>query len=116
MLFEFFRNGGMPMGFVLGLGALAVLSALRFMGAPDRRRVATVISLSVATAFSALTGVATDLAVTAHYAAASDQAHALTLQGFSESMSPAILGGVFLTVTWMIMAAGFRRLAARLPP
>jgi hypothetical protein len=118
-MLQFFLNGGPPMVFLLVLGFIGLTSAARFMRSPDPRRAPSVIAFSVATGFAALTGVATDLAVFAHRVAGNDEwlSHALAqvvLQGISESMNPAILGGTFLCVTWMLMAVGYRRLALRL--
>ncbi|MBK7860581.1 MAG: hypothetical protein IPJ65_18680 [Archangiaceae bacterium] len=120
-MLEFFIAGGPPMVFLLVLGLLAVVSAARFMRSPDARRVATVVALSVATFFAAVTGVVADLSVFTHRVAQNEdwlehQLAAVVLQGFSESLSPAILGGTLLCVTWMLMAVGYRRLSARLPP
>ncbi len=114
-MLQFFIDGGLPMVFVLVLGLVGLASAVRFMRSPDRRRVATVVALSVATLFATLTGVASDLAVFTHAVAQHEEllreAPAVVLQGISESMSPAILGGTLLCLTWMIMAVGFRRLS-----
>lgn len=120
-MLQFFVNGGPPMVFLLVLGLVGLVSAGRFMRSPAPGKVAPVVALSVATGFAALTGMATDLAVFTHHVANNEEwlkneLAAVVLQGISESMSPAILGGAFLCVTWMIMAAGFRRLALRLPP
>ncbi len=118
-MIQFFVNGGLPMVFVLGLGFIALVSAARFMRSPDRRKVPAVVSLSVATGFAALTGVVSDVMVFTHAVAQEEKFHSelgpVVLQGISESMSPAVLGGAFLCVTWMVMAVGFRRLAVISP-
>lgn len=119
-MLQFFINGGLPMVFVLVLGLIGLVSAARFMRSPDARKVAPVVALSVATLFAALTGVASDLMVVTHVVASEPGFHdekmpIVLLQGFSESMSPAILGGTLLCVTWMVMAVGYRRLGVRLP-
>ncbi|MBL8951070.1 MAG: hypothetical protein JNK82_09855 [Myxococcaceae bacterium] len=115
-MLQFFVNGGLPMVFVLALGLFGLVSAARFMRSPDRKRVSTVVALSVATGFATLTGIAADLATVGHVVAQNEglqeKALAVVLQGFSESMSPAILGGTLLCLTWMLMAVGFRRLSA----
>ena len=119
-MIQFFINGGLPMVFVLVLGLVGLVSAGRFMRSPDRRKVASVVSLSAATGFAALTGIASDVMVFTHAVAQNETFHGpdfgpVILQGISESMSPAILGGAFLCVTWMVMAVGFRRLAVISP-
>lgn len=118
---QFFLNGGLPMVFVLALGLAALVGAFRFATAPDGRRVGAVAALSLATFFSALVGLATAIAVAAHAIATTEeyskdgQLPLSILQGISEAMSPVILGGVLLCVTWMVMAVGYRRMVARLP-
>jgi hypothetical protein len=120
-MLEFFMAGGPPMFFLLALGLIAVVSAARFMRSPDPRKVGAIVALSVATGFAALTGVASDLHVFTNRVAHHEewletQLAAVVLQGISESLTPAILGGTLLSVTWMLMAVGYRRLALRLPP
>jgi len=112
---QFFIDGGVPMLFVLALGLVGLTSAARFMRSPDRRKVPAVVALSVATFFAAATGVVSDVMVFTHAVAQNEelsrQGLAVVLQGISESMSPAVLGGTFLCLTWMLMAVGFRRLS-----
>lgn len=112
---QFFVDGGLPMVFVVVLGLVGLVSAARFMRSPDRRKVAAVVALSVATACAAVTGVASDIMVFTHTVAQHEallrEGPAVVLQGLSESMSPAILGGTLLCLTWMLMAVGFRRLS-----
>jgi hypothetical protein len=119
-MLQFFINGGVPMVFVLVLGLIGLVSAARFMRSPDRRKVAPVVALSAATFFAAVAGVASDLMVFTHAVAQNDellrQPTAVILQGISESMSPVILGSSLLCVTWMVMAVGYRRLAAIISP
>jgi hypothetical protein len=114
---QFFMNGGPAMFFVLVLGLAGLVAAGRFMRTPDARRVDTVKALSLATAFATVTAIATDLAAVGYNVAKFEgPLGPIVLQGFAESMSPAILGGTFLCVTWMLMAVGFRRLASRSLP
>ena len=118
-MIQFFINGGVPMVFVLALGLIGLSSAARFVRSPDRRKVPAVVALSVASCAAALAGVASDVMVFTHAVASRDelraQAPEAVLQGLSESMSPLVLGGTLLCVTWMVMAAGFRRLAVISP-
>jgi hypothetical protein len=115
----FFLAGGAPMLFVLGLGLAALIAAARFMRTPDPRRTGTVVALTLAAAFATLCGVATDIAAVGKNVAQNDELGAdmprVVLMGVSESMSPMILGGTLLCVTWLVMAVGYRRLEARVP-
>jgi hypothetical protein len=40
--------------------------------------------------------------------------HLIVMTGIAESLTPAILGGAFLTLTWIVTAVGMRRLGDRL--
>jgi len=112
---QFFLNGGPAMFFVLVLGLAGLVAAGRFMRTPDLRRVDTVRALSLAVIFATVTATATDLAAVGYHVSKLEGDLApIVLQGFSESMSPLILGVTFLCVTWMLMAVGYRRLSARL--
>ncbi len=74
--------------------------------------------MTLAAAAAAVTGVASDLAVVGHHVAQSENfteplmLARVCLQGLSESLSPIILGATLLCVTWLVMAVGYRRLAA----
>jgi hypothetical protein len=41
----------------------------------------------------------------------SPQVHLIVMEGIAESLAPAILGLMLLSLAWIIMAAGQRRLA-----
>lgn len=105
--------------FVLLLGALAAVAAIRFAWKPDERRIGAVRALSVATLCSIGVGTCSDLAAVGQHVAHnpewahSPDLHLLLLEGFAESMSPGILGFALLAITWLVMAVGHRRLAAR---
>lgn len=116
-MLTFFQAGGFPMFFVLGLGLAALIAAARFMRAPDPRKSGTVVALTVAAAFATLCALASDIAAVGKNVAQKDDWGAdlprVVLMGLSESMSPVILGGTLLCVTWLVMAVGYRRLASR---
>jgi hypothetical protein len=105
--------------FVLGLGFAALIAAARFARVPDLRRTGTVVALTVATSFASLVGLASDLSGVGYTVARNDEFKddlaRITLEGLAESMSPLILGGTLLCVTWLVMAVGYRRLNARVP-
>jgi len=113
------KAGGVPMLFVLLLGVAAAVAAVRFAWRPDERRIGAVRALTVAALFSIGVGTCSDLAAVGHNIASNDEwAHSpdmplMVLQGVSESMSPGILGFALLTIAWLVMAVGHRRLAAR---
>ena len=120
-MLEFFKAGGVPMFGVLVCGLAALVAAIRFAMSPDRRKVSAVVALSVAALSSSVLGFVTDLnAVGAAIQKVEefqkfDVLPFILIQGFRESLSPLILGLALLTVIWLVMAVGFRRLAPRLP-
>ncbi len=120
-MIEFFKAGGLPMWFILLFGLLSLLAAGAFAVRPDPRRVETVRSLSYATVFSIAAGIVADLAtvgskVPAHLEwSVSPKIHLIVMQGIAESLTPGVLGFSLLSLTWMLMAIGHRRLARELP-
>ncbi len=119
-MLQFFMNGGAPMFLVLGCGFAGLIAAIRFAMQPDARKVGAIVSLSVAILAATFTGFASDiLAVATHVPkdpalTKPDVFPVVLLQGLGESMSPVILGFALLCVIWVVMAAGYRRLAPRI--
>ena len=120
-MLEFFLAGGVPMLGVVVCGLVALIAAVRFALTPDKRKVAAIVALSVAALASSLLGLAADLAAVAGAISRTEELQKadvmplVMIQGFRESLSPVILGLALLTVIWLVMAVGFRRLAPRLP-
>jgi hypothetical protein len=119
-MIQFFLNGGVPMLGVVVCGLGALLAAIRFTISPDRRKVGAIASLSLATLATSVLGFAADLAMVCSRINSIPEWHApdvmplVLVQGVSEAFSPVILGLALLTVIWLVMAVGFRRLAPRL--
>ena len=120
-MLEFFLAGGVPMLGVVVCGLAALVAAVRFAMSPDRRKIGAIASLSVAALASSVLGFAADLATVAGAINKNedfqkpDMMPLVLIQGFRESLSPVILGFALLTVIWLVMAVGYRRLAPRLP-
>jgi hypothetical protein len=120
-MLEFFLAGGVPMLGVVVCGLAALVAAVRFAMSPDRRKVAAIACLSVAALSSSLLGFAADISKVFMMIGKveewqkPDVMPLVVIQGAHESLSPVILGLALLTVTWLVMAVGFRRLAPRLP-
>ncbi|MBI5533946.1 MAG: hypothetical protein HY898_14590 [Deltaproteobacteria bacterium] len=119
-MMNFIREGGFPMFAILIFGAILLVACGSFAWRPDPRRVETIRALSKVLVFSTLTGVASDISAVMHHVpgnpewAHSPELHLIVMVGLGESMAPAILGTAFLTVAWLIMALGFRRLARQM--
>ncbi|HWA75189.1 MAG TPA: hypothetical protein VG937_22785 [Polyangiaceae bacterium] len=110
-----FVEGGFPMWFLLVFGVAALITAARFARIPARRTLRVALALSLATACTAVTGVATDLATVGHQVPNYLRRHPeegivyILLQGFAESMAPAILGFTTLSLVALLVAVGFYR-------
>ena len=120
-MLQFFLNGGVPMLGVVVCGVAALVASVRFAMSPDKRKVGAIVSLSVATTATGLLGMIADAATVFHVVAQnpefqkSGEMPLILLQGLGESASPPILAFAMLTVIWLVMAVGYRRLAPRLP-
>lgn len=115
-MYEFLRMGGFPMWFVLAFGSLTLAAAISFARHPVERSVGLIRSLSVATVFIILSGVAGGLTMmsvripqTPEWA--NDPKLALiVMAGIGESLTLAIVGFAFLAVAWLVTALGVRRM------
>lgn len=120
-MLEMFKEGGWSMFFVVAFGAMAFVAAVVFAARPDPRRVEVVRSLTRATVFSIAAGIVADIAAVGHNVPAnpewanSPKIHLVLLQGIAESMAPGVLGFTLLSLVWLVMAVGHRRLGRELP-
>ncbi|MCA9596624.1 MAG: hypothetical protein KC776_25080 [Myxococcales bacterium] len=117
-MMSFMREGGVGMWFVLALGLLSLAAAVRFAMAPDEKRVATVRSLTWATLFNTVGAIIAGFAAVGSHVPAnaewamSPKIHLIVMVGISEALANGILGFALLSLTWLVMAVGHRRLAA----
>jgi hypothetical protein len=112
-------EGGFPMFLVLAFGLATLSLAARFAYQPDGRSPAPVWSFAIATVATTATGVASDLAAVGHHAPRFLREHAgdgagndlplILIQGFAESMAPAILGSTFVALAALLLAVGLLR-------
>jgi hypothetical protein len=116
-LWIFMLGGGLSMWFVLLFAAFTLAAAIGFARRPDPRRGDAVRSFSWATAFSITSGVCLNLAAVGSKVpenpewANSPRIHLIVMQGIAESLAPAILGFMLLSLAWTVMAIGHRRLS-----
>jgi hypothetical protein len=116
---QWFVVGGWSMWFLLVLGGLSVLAAAKFAFRPAEAQLPRIASLSRAVGWSILVGVSSDLAAVGFNIprkpewAQSPDLPLLVMEGFAESMSPAIFGGAILSVVSILLAAGHARLRAQ---
>ncbi|MEY2932905.1 MAG: hypothetical protein RL033_3654 [Pseudomonadota bacterium] len=116
------QDGGWGMWFVLTFGLITLAAAVGFALRPRPGGEAAVRSFSRATTFSILSTVCLDLAVGGSHIANGPafanhpKIHLVVLEGIAESLAPAILGCTLLSLAWLVMAVGQRRLARELAP
>lgn len=111
-------EGGYPMWFLLVVGAIGFISAVRYARRPSARGLWVVAGLAVTTLFGTCTGVAADLAAFGHKAPAYLKLHPemslsdVVLLGIGELMSPAVFGCSLLAITALVVTFGLRRAGA----
>jgi hypothetical protein len=116
-LWNFMLGGGLSIWFVLLFASITIAAAIGFLRRPEPRRGESVRSFSRATLFSIGSGVCLNLAAVGSRVAStpewanSPQVHLIVMEGIAESLAPAILGLMLLSLAWTILAAGQRRLA-----
>ncbi len=119
-MIQFFKNGGIGMFPILGLGLAVLATALAFARTGRRETEGFLERLLRATAWTTVVAFATNLMAVGFYVAKMDRAEigqivcALS-EGVAEALSPVAFGGGFLVLAWTLAAIGRRRLDARLP-
>lgn len=109
------REAGFPVFFLLAIGALAMVFAVRFATAPTQRMFWTALAMSAATLLTSINGIFAALAMVGHHAPEYLQRHPesslgeVVLLGFGESMAPGILGFTILSLIALILALGVYR-------
>ena len=114
---NFMREGGIGMWFILLFGGITMIGAVLFARRPDAGRLATLRAMTITTLLSAFTGFTAGLAksvgsVTRIPLEARDRWPLFVMRGFSESCANLIFGFTLLTLAWLVIAVGLRRLAA----
>lgn len=116
-MFTLFKEGGFPMWAVLAFGLTALVTAFAFAVRPSERNIRFIKEMATATILASIAGVAIDFSTTAHYVAEkempADQRWLTVLEGFGESMAPAVMGFTMVALVALMMAVGTRRLDAR---
>jgi hypothetical protein len=116
---QWFLNGGWSMWFLSAVGLVVIVAASSFVLRPDPQRLERIRYLALAEAWGILTGTAVDLGEVGLYVASKPEwaqrpdLALIVLQGFGESMSPALLGGSVLSVVALLCAAGLGRMQAQ---
>ncbi len=115
-MMNFMLEGGWAMWVVLLLSLITLVAAGLFAYRPDERKISFIRAMTVATVFSALSGLFLDIGAVMHKVPAtpewakSPDLHLIVMQGIGESMAPPILAFTLLSWTWVVTAVGLRRL------
>lgn len=111
-LLDAFRAGGFNMWILTAIGAVLVVTAVRFARAATPQRLALIRALSWAQLASALLGFVSGLAATAMYVVRTEPSDPLPvlLTGFAESTANLSYGGLVLCLVWILIATGIRRM------
>ncbi len=120
-MMEFFVAGGWPMFVVLLFGVLTLIASVTFFRKPDERHIGMIRGLSVATVFTVLAAICTDLAAVFHNVpnnpewAQSPDMPLIVMTGLAEALTPGMLGFTLLSLAWLVTGVGVRRLGALQP-
>jgi ABC-type Fe3+ transport system permease subunit len=113
-MLEFFLAGGAIMFVLVAIGVPLVVVAAMFARNASAQRLSLVRALTVALAFAMIAGVAADLMAVAKHVAGTDDwlkdPLPYLLEGFGESMTPAILAAALASIAWILVAFGVRRM------
>lgn len=114
-MMEFLRAGGFAIWYVLALSLPLLALGAGFAYRPSPKRLACVRGLTWALVFGILSAVSTNLmAVFSKVSHRQEWAHSpdmplIVMSGLSESITPAVLGFTFLSLSWLFVAFGMRR-------
>ena len=103
------------MWFVLGLAAGSLMAAAVFVARADLRKLALGRSLTWATLLAVASGLCANFAAVMSYAAQNERPdlHLVVMQGLAEAVTPGILGLTMLSISWLLVAVGTRRVQDR---
>ena len=101
---------------VLAISLFTLVFALWFAVAADARRLAILRALTWAQVFAIVSGVASDLIAVCWYVGKLPDNQPVDVKtvliGIGEALTPAVAGGTALTLTWLLISLGMRRVSA----
>lgn len=111
---QFFREGGFAMFVLAAMGIAILITSAAFAWKATPHRLSVIRALTIAIAFGAIIGMASGFAATAKYIVNHEQALAdplaPALQGFAESLTNIVFGGGLISISWILVAFGVRRM------
>lgn len=113
-MLEFFREGGWGMAPVLVFGLVMLVAATRYAWDLERARLRFVVAMAVLLMCTMGHAMLTNLAAVCWFASdpvrtPEGQLGRVVLTGLMESTRPGVLGGVFMTLSLVMVAAGVHR-------
>jgi len=113
-MLDFMRAGGWIMFVLLAIAVPMIVVAAKFARNASPQGLSLVRTLTIALAFAAISGVASDLASVAKHVSENPEwlkePLPYLLQGIAESLTPAILAGSLAAIAWIFVAFGIRRM------
>ncbi len=114
-MIEFLLAGGWSTWMVLILGGTCFAIAALFARRPETRRLPLLRAMTWATVFAVLAGLAANFTATLARAGAEEETArgsgmSIVLAGGAEALTSAVLGFTLLTLAWMFVAIGMRRM------
>jgi hypothetical protein len=111
---DFMIAGGWMMFVILAVAIPMLVTAAKFARNATPQGLSLVRALTTAVVFASIAGVVTDLAAVARNVPSNPEFWkeplANLLWGFNESMGPAVLGFSLITIAWILVAFGVRRM------
>ena len=111
---EFFIAGGWMMFVVLATAIPMIFTAAKFARNASPHGLSLVRALTTAVVFASIAGVMTDLASVGRNVASNPELMkeplANILWGINEALAPAILAFPLVTIAWILVAFGVRRM------
>jgi hypothetical protein len=113
-MFDFMRAGGWMMFLILAIAIPMLVVAAKFARNATPHGLSLVRALTTAVVFASIAGVVTDLATVARNVSSVPELMkeplANILWGFNEAMAPATFGFSLITLAWILVAFGVRRM------
>jgi hypothetical protein len=112
-MIEFFKDGGWSMFVILLFGGISLATGAYHAARPDGRHEGFLKWMCAATLCATLAGLASDFGATFKATSKIEELNLrgqITTEGLAESMSPAVMGFVLLSLAMFLGAIGRRRL------
>jgi hypothetical protein len=113
-MLDFFRAGGWAMFVVLATVIPLLIISVKFARNASPQGLSMIRALTMAVVFASIGGVVSNLASVARHVPSDPELWkeplANILWGINESMAPAILGFSLISIAWILVAFGVRRM------